>query len=196
MIIRKKSVYSIRKSFGVWWLEKGIILSSVRIDSLVGDALLVVAIDAQGAIRENGPEDLDAREERELEESISLSLATASVAAPESPRVPSVPKPMPPSRPTTYAASRPLPYLERPIAALPFGEPSEPAPPPPDRDPAARQRVEAYRRAGALPTLFPPTGSAWPNSPIYKARPQRSMIRYSVFVSCSPILNGWRISRA
>ena len=125
------------------------------IDSLAGAALLVVVVDAQGAIRENGPEDLDAREERALEDAISLSLSTASAAAPESPRVPSVPKPRPQSRPTTYAASRPLPYLERPIAALPFGEPSEPAPPPPDHDPRPANVSKPIVELGRFRRCFP-----------------------------------------
>ena len=138
---------------------------------MVCDAFLVVVMDGSGVIHTDCTESLDALELRELEEAIALSLATGAPVEPESPPEAPRPKARPPPAPIVSTQPRSIPIIERP-ALVPFNRlPSEPMPPPPELDPTVRQRVEAYRRNGSLPTLFPPTGTAWANSALAKARP-------------------------
>ena len=143
----------------------------VKKHCLIGDDLLVIIMDSGGVIRPSQREMLDALEERELEEeAIALSLPTSRSLSDLSS----------PSQIDSRLAKAPPPVLPRPgrsdspvnrPAVVPFGGPP-PAdiPPPPDALPNSQQRAAARSRFANLPTLFPPTGHAWANSPLAQAK--------------------------
>ena len=146
---------------------------------LVGDGLLVMILDEEGVIHQTVWEEmeLDGREQLELDQAIALSLADS-----DSPRmnqsrslsdlssasqIDQVRRKAPPPILARPEASESRP---RPAVVSLAAPPEEPVPPPPGNEPTAIQRQQARARFANLPTLFPPTGSAWASSPL--ARPK------------------------
>ena len=128
--------------------------------------MLVIIMDSGGAIHPSREEMLGALEGRELEEAIALSLPTSrslSDLSSSSQIDTRLPKARPPVLPRP---GRSVPPVNRP-AMVPFGgPPSDDIPLPPDTLPNSKQRAAARSRYANLPTLFPPTGHDWENSPL------------------------------
>ena len=84
------------------------------------------------------------------------------------------PKASPPSLLHPGSADSRRPSFEapggRPALVSLASPPVEPRPLPPNRQPTRIQRADGLARIAALPQLFQPTGHAWANSPLAKAK--------------------------
>lgn len=129
----------------------------------------MVISDATVVIHSDSQESLDAREQRELEEAIAMSLTTASNASDDSPRPAvetEVRRKAPPPTLASHTTLLQVPTSERPTMR-PFGSGLlDPIPLPPPESPTPAQREAAHLRIASLPVLFPPTGTAWMQSPL------------------------------
>ena len=160
--------------------------------------MLVVVLDEGGAIRQTPLGELGGREQLELDQSISLSLADT-----DSPRLAQsrsvsdlgtssqIDQVRRKARPPLLARPGSADPRPRPAVASLAAPPEEDCPPPPDSEPTMIQRLQAHARIAAWPVLSPPAGSGWANSPLAQPKPPPPPVPMPVEFRNIPPIERW-----